>query len=202
MLYPGPSRPLLDGFSVDDVESLALENPNLRGYLQGYLAEQRLQQLLLATPGVGAAEKIPDSSPVKGDFMVEYRSHLFVVEAKSFRSGSSRYSPLLEDWEAEVQCKNPGSRVLSIEGVGQVKATCVEERRFDVLAVCTYPVTGRWEFLFSPEFCLPRAEGKPGYLQGSFRVSPCTSVGFYQDPARAFKLALLDVPEYSAKIEY
>ena len=202
MLQPSPTSALLEGFTLSDVESLAQDNPSLRGYLQGYLAELRLQELLLGLEEVNYVEKIPDSAQVKGDFFVEYRSHLLTVEAKSFRSGSSRFNPLLDTWDATVQCKNPGSRSLSFADGRQVTASCVEERRFDVIAVCTYPVTGRWEFLFAPEFCLPRAEGKPGYLQGSFKVDPLTSTGFYEDPRLAFNLALLDLHESSAKIEY
>lgn len=190
MLEPCPSKAILRGFSLDDVQALADENPNLRGYLQGYLAELRLKALLESVPGVDRAEKIPDSSSLRGDFLVEYHGTLLRVEAKSMRSRSEVFNPLTQSWSASVDCKNPGSRLLKVEGRGEVRATCIEERRFDVLAVCTQPVTGEWSFLFAPEVFLPRAENRPGYLQGRFKVDPLSSPGFFWEPARAFDLAL------------
>lgn len=190
MFEPCPSRALLQGFSLADIQQLADETPNLRGYLQGYLAELRLKTLLEAVPEVQRVEKIPDSAPVYGDFLVEYKGESLQVEAKSFRSRSEVFNPLSQSWEASVDCKNPGSRLLQVKGQGEVRATCIEEHRFDILAVCTQPVTGQWTFLFAPEVFLPRAENKPGFLQGRFKVNPTTSPGFFWEPSRAFDLAL------------
>jgi hypothetical protein len=202
MLSNSLSNPLLQEFSLDDIEALAQENPSLRGYLQGYLAELKLRQLLLAYADVSSVEKIPDSSSTKGDFLVTYKGVTLTVESKSFRSNTARYNPLSESWAASVQCKNPGSRVLTFEGRGSVMATCVEEMRFDVLAICTFPVTGQWGFLFCPEFFLPRAENKPGYLQSSFLVDTDYSPGVYKDPLPAFDMALGLGLESDAKIGY
>ena len=190
MLEPNNFKALLSDFSLDEVQCLVDENPNLRGYLQGYLAEHKLKSLLEATPGVGSVEKIPDSSPIHGDFLVEYGGNLLYVEAKSFRYRSSRFDHLTQSWEGTVECKNPGSRLLRSPGGKPFRATCVEEGRFDVLAVCTQPVTGSWSFVFAPEPFLPRAENKPGFLQGKFKVDPLLSPGFYSDPIKAFDLAL------------
>ena len=197
-----PDTGLLQGFSLSDIEGLVKENPSLRGYLQGYLAELRLKERLLSCPGVSSVSKIPDSSSVKGDFYVEYLGNTLTVEAKSFRSHSAKYNPLSESWSASVQCKNPGTRLLNVAGRGLVQAVCVEEGRFDVLAVCTYPVTGQWSFLFCPEFFLPRAEKKPGYLQSSFTVDVLNTPGVYPDPVPVFDLALGNCVKSNAKIEY
>lgn len=202
MLQQIPSNGLLQGFSLSDIEGLALENPSLRGYLQGYLAELRLKERLLSCPGVSSVSKIPDSSSVKGDFHVEYLGSTLTVEAKSFRSNSAKYDPLSESWSASVQCKNPGSRLLNVVGQGLVQAVCVEERRFDVLAICTYPITGQWGFLFCPEFFLPRAEKKPGFLQSSFTIDVLNTPGVYTDPVSAFDMALGSCVKSNAKIEY
>ena len=202
MLQPTLSTGLLQGFSISDIEGLVEENPSLRGYLQGYLAELRLREKLLSCPGVSSVIKIPDSSAVKGDFYVEYLGYNLKVEAKSFRSNSAKYDTLSESWSASVQCKNPGSRLLNVTGRGLVKAVCIEERRFDILAICTYPVTGQWGFLFCPEFLLPRADNKPGYLQSSFKIDMLNTPGVYSDPVSAFDLALGNCVKSNAKIEY
>lgn len=190
MLNPCPGSRILDGFSLEEVQGLADENPSLRGYLQGYLAELQLRRLLLSTPLVASAEKIPDSSLVKGDLLVSYQGESLRVEAKSLRSGSGSYNTLSQAWEGSVECKSPGSRLIEVPGRGEIRATCIEEGRFDVLAVCTQPVTGEWSFLFAPEAFLPRAQDKPGFLQGKFRIDPYTSPGFFVDPRKAFDLAL------------
>lgn len=200
MLQPGTTPDLLSGFSLADIQYLADNNPSLRGYLQGYLAELKLKSLLESFPGVGSIEKIPDCSSDKGDFRVGYKGSTIVVESKSFRSYSRRTNTLTESWEASVDCKNPGSRVLEVEGRGQVRSSCIEERRFDVLAVCTWPVTGTWTFLFAPEAFLPRALDMPGFLQSRLRVDPVTTPGFFWDPEAAFDLALS--LKSSAKIRY
>ena len=86
---PEPA-PLLHGFTLDDLQELDDENPSLRGYLQGYLAERRLTHDLLCLPDVSRVTKIPDSDRRRGDLLVEYRGQEISIESKSLSSGLLR----------------------------------------------------------------------------------------------------------------
>ncbi len=177
-LKPADDRqPLLHGFSLQDVQSLVDDNPYLRGYLQGYLAEARLRTLVESLPGVESVAKIPDASSAKGDLEVVFRGCQLSIESKSLSTGVLRKDVLNEAWEASVLCKNTDKREVYVEGLGDIRSVNLRKGEFDILSICTYPVTGRWEFVFLPNRFLPEPEDKPGFIKSRFTINTATTVG-------------------------
>ena len=188
-----PSESLLSGFTLEDLQLLVNENPSLRGYIQGYLGELMLRRLLLHH-GLEVT-KIKDHSVDKGDFLVQGLDAPVTIEVKSLSSGSRRQLPLDESWEARVLCKNTDKRVHDVPGLGEVHSCHVPKGVFDILAICTYPITGTWDFLFIESRFLPEAEGLPGLIKTTFMIDSKATPGLYSTPlpviesVRARKLA-------------
>lgn len=186
-LQPTPDRqPLLTGFTLGDIQELIDANPYLRGYLQGYLAEAVLTKQLLQVPGVESVSKIPDVSDVWGDLRVVYHGVELTVESKSLSSGVLREDHLNMAWEASVLCKNTDRRIVYVEGLGEVQSVNLHKGGFDVLAICTYPVTGEWRFLFLENRMLPEPDDKPGFIKSRFTINTATTTGLTDDAAKTF----------------
>lgn len=184
-LQPLPDRqPLLTGFTLQDLQDLIDANPYLRGYLQGYLAESVLTKQLLQVPGVESVDKIPDVSDQWGDLLVVYHGVEVSVECKSLSSGVLREDTLNMAWEASVLCKNTDKRVVYVEGLGEVQSVNLHKGGFDILAICTYPVTGQWEFLFLENRMLPEPDDKPGFIKSRFTINTATTPGLTDDPSK------------------
>ena len=191
-LSPSPDRqPLLHGFTLEDVQALTDENPYLRGYLQGYLAESKLIQQVRDLPGVESVSKIPDADELRGDLLVNYRGTEITIECKSLASGIVREDALNLSWEASVLCKNTDKRTIYVEGVGEMQSVNLVKGEFDILAICTYPITGFWRFLFIENRFLPEADGKPGFIKSRFIINTATTPGLTNDPLRVLDASLL-----------
>lgn len=127
-------------------------NPSLRGYLQGYIAEEKLKDFLSQIDGVHNVYKIPDRDPRKGDFAFSYGGVERTVELKSVRSGSSREDILIGGVNCVVSVKNTDS--LDIDGTG-VKVTNLRRGDFDILAISLVSISGEWDFRFIANKHLP-----------------------------------------------
>ncbi|HET8686727.1 MAG TPA: hypothetical protein VFM18_08690 [Methanosarcina sp.] len=165
----------MSGFTIDDIQGLIDANPYLRGYVQGYLAEHVLASQLRSLPGVSLVEKIPDSNPEWGDLAVTYLGERMTIECKSLRTGSLREDVLHEAWESAVLCKNTDKRTVYIEGLGEIQSINLKKGDFDILAICTYPVTGEWRFLFLENRFLPEPDDKPGFIKSQFIINTATT---------------------------
>lgn len=183
--------PLLSGFSIEDLQALVDSNPYLRGYIQGYLAEDVLAARLRELDGVEYVSKIPDASDKKGDLLVNYRGEQITIECKSMCTGTLRQDVLNDAWEAYVLCKNTDKRVVNIEGRGDVSSVNLRKGGFDILAMCTYPVTGEWGFLFLENMLLPEPDDKPGFIKSKFVVNPYTTAGLTSDISKVLDDVLL-----------
>ena len=178
---------LLDGFTFDEIESMLEQNLYLRSYIKGYLAEFRLQKFLSDIPGVTSVTKIPDEASRKGDFEVIYRGLTFVYECKSVILGSVKDSKDGKSWSARVKVQNSTCRYVDVEGV-QKRITNLPKGTFDILAISTYEVDGKWNFLFMENRHLP--ESLPGYLSTGFVLDLSKTKGVVKNPAEIMELSL------------
>ena len=171
LLIASTKTPLLSGFKTEDLQLLIDENPYLRGYIQGYLAESVLAARLRDLPGVSSVRKIPDADKLRGDLSVSYLGVDMVIECKSLASGVVRDDLLTGGVEVSVLCKNTDRRTIVVPGVGEVQSVNLPKGQFDILAICTYPITGEWGFLFMENKYLPEAENKPGFIKSRFIIN-------------------------------
>lgn len=167
---------IIDQFSREDIEALIEENSYLRGYLQGYLAEKKLKDLLLQVSGVTEVHKIPDSKKGKADFKVVYQGVEVLIESKSLQTGSIKDDILNDTWRGTVSIKNTDKRELKIEGEQSIVSTHAIRGQYDILAISTYAVYGDWEFVYiENEYIPPRSMKTPGLLKTAFVVNPETT---------------------------
>lgn len=171
---------ILDDIPAEDLRLLIESNPSLRGYLQGYLAEYHLTNLIQSLPEVTSVEKIPDSDKQKGDLNVTYRGRILTIECKSLlTSGKNLSDP---DVVGKVSLKSPGTRsVTSPNGESHI-STHLPKGTFDILAICTYNITGTWAFYFVQNRFLPEAEDMPGMLATKLSVDLIETPGLTEDP--------------------
>jgi hypothetical protein len=171
---------ILDGIPDEDLRLLIESNPSLRGYLQGYLAEYYLTKIIQATPGVSSVEKIPDSDKQKGDFSVDYKGVNITIECKSLLSSSLRAASS-PDVVGKVSLKSPGTRSITSPTGGSHLSTHLPKGTFDILAICTYNVTGIWSFYFVQNRFLPEAEDMPGMLSTKINIDLIETPGLTED---------------------
>lgn len=190
------NKAILSGVTLEEIESLLNENSSLRGYVQGFVAERRLAQMLRELPGIELVEKIPDASEEKGDLRITYKGEVIRLELKSLASDSIRHDCLNETWQGKVRSKATDKRDVEIEGVGVIRTSCLVKGEFDVLGICCLPVDGTWSYLFMEELYLP--ETSPNLIQTSFVLNPATTAGVQANPLIVFDSVLT---KRRAKIE-
>lgn len=167
---------ILSAFTQEEVEQVIQDNPSLRGYLQGYLAEVALKKLLLQIPGVTSVTKIPDQADQKGDFMVTYHGVDISIESKSIGTNSVKEDVLNDTWQGTVHIKNTDKRDIEIEGVGIIRTSSLCKGQFDILAVSCYAVSGNWDFVYMENEYLPvKSPDMPKLLKTSFVINPETT---------------------------
>jgi len=145
-------KEVLSGVCIQDIEELAEQNPSLRGYLHGYIAELFLKRHLESLHGISKVEKIPDRDSRKGDFLVTYLNHTLTVEAKSLSSNDLRQDLLNDSWIGRVNLKKTGAGKIPDT---HERTTCLMRGEFDVLAICTFSLTKTWEFVFLENRYIP-----------------------------------------------
>jgi hypothetical protein len=167
---------ILSDFTSAELESLIEENPSLRGYIQGYLGELALKKQLLKIGGVTSVEKISDHHADKGDLRVIYNGRVVSVEVKSLKTTSVRPDVLNDTWQGTVLIKNTDKREIDVPGIGIINTSSLIKGEFDILAICCYAVSKKWEFLFIENRYLPeKSQLQPGVLKTSFIINPDTT---------------------------
>jgi hypothetical protein len=167
---------ILSEFTPEEIESVIEENPFLRGYIQGYLAEVSLRKQLLLIPGITEVTKIPDSSSEKGDLKVIYKNQVVTIEVKSICTKSVRQDVLNDTWQGTVSVKASDKKEIFLEGVGMIDTISLVKGTFDILAISCYAVSNTWDFMYITNEYLPEKSFKlPGLIKSSFVINPSTT---------------------------
>lgn len=167
---------MLSDFSEEEIETVIDENPSLRGYLQGYLAEVAFKKQLLQLEHVTEVTKIPDQAKDKGDFKVIYKGEPLTIEIKSLLTKSIKADTIHDTWQGVVGIKNGDKREIDVEGFGTVRTMSLVRGEFDILAISCYAVSGKWDFVYMEnEYIPPKDYTKPALLKVSFTVNPETT---------------------------
>jgi hypothetical protein len=179
-ISPPSGLGLLEGITLKDLEGLLDENPFLRGYLQGYLAEMHLLRILASTPGVDSCRKVPDTQEGHGDIEVFFKGTRIVLESKCISSHGLRFEPLFECWSGRVVNKRTSCKEV-VGTFGVTHSTHYTDAYFDGLAMCTFSLEGKWDFWFLEKALVPRVELGSNVLKTSFRVHPYETPGLTGD---------------------
>lgn len=167
------SAKMLSHVSMNDLEYLMEENPSLRGYLKGYIAELFLRKHLETIEGISDIRKIPDHSRQKGDFEFTYNERKVTIELKSAR----KVSPKAVAVEGGVPARVVLSRTDAEQLENGETTFDVPRGEFDILAICSYELTGSWDFRFIHHRYLESSDSVPGRIKSGIRTNlefgPC-----------------------------
>lgn len=133
-------------------------NPSLRGMVLGYLAEVKLKSVWFSGPEIQHSIKYDDHDrKKKGDIVVTYRGHKFIIECKSLQTNSIKINRENGTYFGKAQCDASDRRTVSFLDGSVLETTCLQVGEFDILAVCVFGFRGEWEFHFVRNQDLPRS---------------------------------------------
>jgi transcriptional regulator with XRE-family HTH domain len=142
--------------SSDELAHTVDANPSLRGMLLGYIAELKLSQLLEAHPGISASVKYDDHDRAhKGDRVVTFRKHQFIIESKSLQTNTIRREEAR--WVGKAQVDASDRRMVKLPDGTQLNTTLLLAGQFDILAVNLFAFENTWRFVFAKNADLPRS---------------------------------------------
>jgi hypothetical protein len=128
----------------------------MRGHMFGYVAEMKLRSMWFSGESVTQAVKYDDHDrKKKGDLVITYRGHSFIIESKSLQTNSIRR---VEDkLFGKAQCDASDRRIINLPDGSSVNTTCLLVGEFDLLAINIFAFSDEWRFLFAMNKELPRS---------------------------------------------
>lgn len=173
-------KELLVGVTLEDIENIATENPSLRGYLQGYVAEMFLKRKLDQMSGIDNVSKIRDHDDQKGDFRFNWQGREVTIEVKSMATKTVREDLLNGGFNARVGLQMSDAQVAPD---GSLTRTA-ERGRYDILAISAFAIGKGWDFYFIANKYLPPSPNYPERLSTCFTVNtantPCLHTDLYE----------------------
>lgn len=147
------------GLTPDLLNRVLGERPSLRGAVQGYLAEYKLQQRFFDDSRFHKLQRHDDQDRQRpGDFTFTYQGMDISVEVKSLKSRSVRR----ENGGFTGRCGVDASdkREVTFPNGTRLATTCLLVGTFDILAINLYEFRQQWEFAFIRNRHLPRSPNK------------------------------------------
>ena len=159
----------------------------------GYVAEEKLSQLLEANAHVSASMKYDDHDRTKkGDRVIVYKGHRFVFECKSLQQKT-----ILSDgkrWTGKMQVDASDKREVRFTDGTTLNTTCLRVGEFDILAANLFAFENTWRFIFAKNDDLPRSRFK-GYTPDQQRQLLATLVPVSWPPEHPFHSDVFSVLE-------
>lgn len=157
-------RQILERWQIAEQELTAIidENPSLRGFMLGYVAEYKLRSLLSSSELVESLIKPDDHDRrmgSKGDIIIIYRGHRFSIEVKSLQTNSIQVDTN-GVYHGMVQVDASDSREVTLPNGKTIKTTCLLVGEFDVVAFNLFQFREQWDFAFALNRDLPRTRYK------------------------------------------
>jgi len=142
--------------SPEELTEVIEEKPSLRGILLGYVAEVKLRGLFMSKNEITRITKHDDHDRrKKGDLIVTYKGHDFVIECKSLQTNS--ISKEGDRYWGKAQCDASDRRTIPLPDGSTVSTTNLLAGEFDVLAVNLFAFEEKWRFVFAKNGDLPRS---------------------------------------------
>lgn len=161
----------------------------------GYAAEVKLIEYLRDIKGFPNVIKIDDSSKVKGDIRLLDNNLDVRIEVKCMDSITSKTVTALNILDDKINKIKGKVRIKTSDAwvtPDGVKTNHPPKNQWHILAICTYPVNGKWEFLFMSNDSLPRSRLSEDLLASAVSVDTELTPYLYED--------IIDVIQDYAKI--
>lgn len=167
---------LLEGLSWETLASIIDSNSGLASPMFGYIAEHWLSQQLSSTPGILSAQKIPDEEKRRGDFLVKLQDREVILELKCIGSGGIMIDPIHQEKRGRIHLCHSDSRL-----VDGRPTSSTPKGEYDILGVCSYSLTGTWDYWFMNNRHLPTSSFHPDRVATSLAITPGVTPFLYKD---------------------
>ena len=168
-------------------------NPSLRGMILGYAAETILKDMWFSGDNVSDVQKNDDHDrSKKGDIVITYKKHKFVIECKSLQTNSVKKDGAI--WKGKAQVDASDRRNVILPNGSKIETTCLKVGEFDLLAVNLFAFENKWKFVFAKNKDLPRSKWK-NYTAYQRKFLLATMVNVTSPPEMPFReepFSLLD----------
>lgn len=166
--------------TAEELTQIIDENPSLRGFIMGYVSENKVHKIVRGLPGASNITKYDDHDRTrKGDISFFYRRNEVRIEVKSLQTNSIRR--LGEDaWKGTFQCDASDRREIILPNGRRVNTTCLAVGEFDIVAVNLFSFGNKWRFAYAKNSDLPNPsprsrnipeEDKPYLIATSINIS-------------------------------
>jgi hypothetical protein len=141
--------------TAEELTAIVDRNPSLGGILLGYAAEWKLRSMWFSGAEITKLVKHNNHNRKrKGDLVVAYKGHDFIVECKSLQTHTVRREA--HQYAGKSQCDASDRRTITLPDGSRVTTTCLQVGEFDLLAVNLFAFENRWRFVFAKNLDLPR----------------------------------------------
>lgn len=178
----GLGTKLFENIPAEMMKEMLDKNSSLRGYVQGYAAEEFLMKDLRSDEDFTDVEKIPDRVKQKGDISLKYQGKPLTIEVKSLIVGTDKEDVIEGGFSAVVVVKKTDRARDTEESLGTCHLTPGE---FDILAISTYSATGEWGYYFIANNRFPRSDTHPDRLKTSVRINVNSTPFIHEDIRKA-----------------
>ncbi len=147
--------------TAEELTTIVDENPSLRGFMLGYVAEYKARNYLDKLPNVSGLRK-PDDHDRRGgsknDIVAIYKGREFSFEVKSLQTNSIKYDPESGVYEGRVQVDASDRRPVTFPDGTELQTTCLLVGQFDILVLNLFQFRQEWDFAFILNSDLPRSK--------------------------------------------
>ena len=142
--------------TAEELTEIVEANPSMRGNMFGYVAEMKLRKMWFSSERITESVKYDDHDrKKKGDLVVTYKGHSFIIESKSLQTNSIKQ--IGDKFTGTAQCDASDRRIIMLPDGSSVNTTCLLVGEFDLLAINIFAFTNEWRFLFAKNSELPRS---------------------------------------------
>ncbi len=147
--------------TAEELTAIVDENPSLRGFMLGYVAEYKAHNFLEKLPTVSGLRK-PDDHDRRGgsknDIIAIYKGREFSFKVKSLQTNSIEYNPESGTYKGRVQVDASDRRPVTFPDGTELQTTCLLVGQFDILVLNLFQFRQEWDFAFILNGDLPRSK--------------------------------------------
>lgn len=194
LLIPLPNFLASWHISIEELGDMIKNNPSLRGFMVGYMAESKIRSYFLRNPDVSNLFKPDDHDRTnKCDLVLSYKGRDFTFEIKSLQTNTVRKIADTNELTATFQCDASDRRIIELPNGHSVNTTCLKFGDFDIVAINLFAFTGNWDYAFALNRDLPHASQGRGknvlpkedlsyLIKSSIRITYPTKAPFVDNP--------------------
>ena len=142
--------------TLEELGDMVVNNPSLRGFMVGYMAESKIRSYFLRNPEISDVYKPDDHDRSnKCDIVLTYKNRQFTFEVKSLQTNSVKKTP--DGLAGTFQCDASDRRIIELPNGHHVNTTNLKFGDFDIVAINLFAFTGNWDYAFALNRDLPQA---------------------------------------------